>query len=107
MTSEQCKSLNDSAESELSLMLGFSGNESSSDISDYNESSDEDDRSSTNDNKDSERNSDGGVWGERGKREAKREIAKRENPNLNLTLLFFSLLPLPPSLSKISSPLKL
>ena len=26
---------------------------------------DEDDRSGTNDNKDSERNSDGGVWGER------------------------------------------
>ena len=37
-------------------MLGFSGNESSSDISDHDaESSDEDDRSSTNDNKDSER----------------------------------------------------
>ena len=40
----------------LSTMLGFSGNESNSGISDHDaESSDEDDRSSTNDNKDSER----------------------------------------------------
>lgn len=39
LTSKQCKFLNDSAKSELSLVLGFSGNESSSDISDYNESS--------------------------------------------------------------------
>ena len=56
---------------------------------------DEDDRSSTNDNKDSERNSDGGVWGERGKREAKKgDREKREpspNPNPNPSLFFASL----------------
>ena len=41
---------------------------------------DEDDRSSTNDNKDSERNSDGGVWGERGKREAKKGDREKREP---------------------------
>ena len=55
LTSEQCKLLDNCEKSELSTMLGFSGNESSSDISDDDESSDEDDRSSTNDNKDSEK----------------------------------------------------
>ena len=54
LTFEQYKLLNDSAKSELSTMLCFSGNESSSDISDDDESSDEDDRSSTNDNNDSD-----------------------------------------------------
>ena len=54
MTPEQCKLLNDSEKSELSTMLSFSGNESSSDISKDDESSDEDDRSSTNDNNDSD-----------------------------------------------------
>ena len=52
LTSEQCKLLDDCEKSELSTTLGFSGNESSIDISDDDaESSDEDDRSSTNDNK--------------------------------------------------------
>ena len=55
LTSEWCKLLDDCEKSELSTMLGFPGNKSSSDISDDDESSDEDGRSSTNDNKDSER----------------------------------------------------
>ena len=54
LTPEQCKLLNDSEKSEISTMLSFSGNESSSDISKDDESSDEDDRSSTNDNNDSD-----------------------------------------------------
>ena len=35
LTPEQCKLLNDSEKSELSTMLSFSGNESSSDISKF------------------------------------------------------------------------
>ena len=62
MTSEQCKLLNDSAKSDLRTMLGFSGNESSSDASYDDESSDKDNRGSgTNDSKDSESNSDYGA----------------------------------------------
>ena len=61
MTSEQCKLLNDSEKSELRTMLGFSGNKSSSDASDDNESSDKHNRSSTNDSKGSDRNGNGGA----------------------------------------------
>jgi len=51
LTSEQCKLLNDSAKSELRTMLGISGNESSGDASDDDESGDKDNRSSTNESK--------------------------------------------------------
>lgn len=61
LTSEQCKLLNDSAKSELRTMLGFSGNESSSDANDDDESSDKDNRGSTNESKNSESNSSGGA----------------------------------------------
>lgn len=58
---DQCELLNDSAQSELRTMLGFSESESSSNASDGDESSDQDNLSSINDSKDSERNSDDGA----------------------------------------------